>query len=183
MAIEAGTKFITYSPDVDLKEKRSSGPNSKTKVYTIEEIVAEASTGTYLEVDITQGNILAMGTTPIDILPVLTGNEYYVIEEMLMEVTPGTAGYVTTSDAYAIESSTYFTLKPNILSFTGAAKVFVLAKGMSTTLVTSSVPAIAPDPFTRAQTCRFSTWNGDDPTSADGGTIKVKVTYSVKTLG
>jgi hypothetical protein len=43
MAIVSGTKFITYNPNLDLQERRSTGPNDKTRVYTIEDIVAEAA--------------------------------------------------------------------------------------------------------------------------------------------
>ena len=43
MSIVAGTKFITYNPNLDLKERRSKGPNSETRVYTIEDIVTAAA--------------------------------------------------------------------------------------------------------------------------------------------
>lgn len=38
-----GTKFITYNPTLDLEERRSAGPNAKTQVYTIEDIVGSAA--------------------------------------------------------------------------------------------------------------------------------------------
>lgn len=43
MAVVAGTKFITYNPNLDLQERRSTGPNDKTRVYTIEDIVASGT--------------------------------------------------------------------------------------------------------------------------------------------
>ena len=53
MAVVAGTKFITYNPNLDLQERRSTGPNDKTKVYTIEDIVAAASDTNFANTDLT----------------------------------------------------------------------------------------------------------------------------------
>jgi len=74
MAIVAGTKFITYNPNLDLQERRSTGPNDKTRVYTIEDIVGEAAGANLASTDQTLTDatrkIILKGPLATDILSV-----------------------------------------------------------------------------------------------------------------
>ena len=87
MSIVAGTKFITYNPNLDLKERRSKGPNSETRVYTIEDIVTAATVTPVTEMSYAASD----ATTP---LTVSDAGVMFATHDMTIQSVFGAIGIV-----------------------------------------------------------------------------------------
>jgi hypothetical protein len=181
MAIVAGTKFITYNPNLDLQERRSTGPNDKTRVYTIEDIVAAtgaAVAGTYIEVDISSAQILALNSA-VELLPTSGVGNYYDIEKMIFEFSQGATDYAATADFQIFSNTSDYLVT------------------MSRALITNT-DGIG----NKAVKISLGQWNSESGTAGGGqvlnenldlfmspaptlgdGTIKVKIWYSVRAFG
>jgi hypothetical protein len=75
--ITPGTQFIGMAPGLDLKERRSASNNSKTEVYTIEDIAAAAGGSDYTEtiVQLSSADVESGSTITLPVLP--DSNSYY----------------------------------------------------------------------------------------------------------
>ena len=199
MAVVAGTKFITYNPNLDLQERRSTGPNDKTRVYTIEEISAAAAAvveGTYLEVDITStetsysdgrssvaSGILAMGTTPIEILPAPGANLYYSYSGVIEYTHVATRYTFPSTEAIVIGSQNNYSgtyIQNNLIADTVSQVAHFGTYGVSNDLFNAASSSSFGVPLNYA--VDLFTFDTSDPTLGDG-TIKVKIWYTVKTFG
>lgn len=162
---------------VDVTEKKSTSLNDKTGWFYGPDYE-------YTEVSVTNAEILAMGSTPVSILPAPGANSYYEYYGVLESV------YDTT--AYTLAADLVGVLREN--SYSGG----LMAPGV----ITQSANAFAEfasngplDPTTSAAVDYYgayrgelnegvvlTTLNGTDPTLGDG-TILVKIWYKVKTFG
>jgi hypothetical protein len=140
------------------------------------------SPGTYLEVDISSAQILAMGTTPIDILPAPGAGKYYDFTA-IVEFTAGTS-YVFTGDTILLGGSDSYgggLINPSFIATTNnkVAKV-----GHQPTEMVTSDATEYPTTWEMVlnEGIIFTALNGNDPTTGTG-TIKVKIWYKLRTFG
>jgi hypothetical protein len=117
--IENGTKFLGVDASVPTPEVRSSQVNAASSMVTIEEIaekVGNINNSAYTEtiVDISSAQILAIGTTPIALLPAPGVGKYYDIENVTFEYSVGATPYSITSQSVIV--SAYASSSINIAS-------------------------------------------------------------------
>lgn len=94
--IPSGSKLVFVDSAVPTRELKSSRSNSKTEVYTIEDIAETVGGGSdYTEtiVNISSEQILSIGDTPIELLPAPGEGKYYDIKQILLEYSAGTTTY------------------------------------------------------------------------------------------
>jgi hypothetical protein len=129
-------------------------------------------------VDITAAQILAMGTTPIELLPAAGANKYYDVEKIILEYTNNTTAYSLVDDFLRV---TYSTLGYSI-------DKQVITAGMDTICITDSTYSISVGNqlFSQAllpnASIELTTDNGTDPTLGDG-TLRVKIYHKTVTFG
>ena len=143
------------------------------------------SPGTYVEVDISSAEILAMGTTPIELLPAPGVGKYYEYKGSI-EYTRGTAGYQFNSSqdllAILIESQ-----------YAGTFIQPLFLTGIDTPIISffnnTSPQGLAPNGLeienvytdTNSRVV-MTTFSGVDLTLGDG-TMKAKIWYKLRTVG
>lgn len=133
---------------------------------------------TVATVDITSAQILAMGTTPIELLPAPGAGMYYDVEKVVLEYTASTQ-YTTTSR----------------IAFDGALTAFVNTPLSSATNRIVNVSTNSVEKFTVYGEDMWSFYNlpinrelalraigGVNPTGGDG-TLRAIITYTVRTFG
>jgi hypothetical protein len=139
--VVAGTQFITYNPTLDLQERRSAGPNAKTQVYTIEDIVGSTTgltqTSTNAPVVTVLEDTIGLGT----LVPAYDGIGSYSIPttldytktSILIGSAPGTdaiySAYVWTDNGIYLES----------FNLNGSSKTFADGLLLRTTLLIEQV--------------------------------------------
>jgi hypothetical protein len=136
---------------------------------------------TTVEVDISSAQILAMGSTPIELLPAAGAGKYYDIESIIFEYNYITSNYTTTSD--------YLTIKYGSYEF-GFVSSFIKTSSFDSFAIISRTPSLSIDPVFVPATAFFplnsgvtiETFDTDDPTNGDG-TIRVIITYTTRTFG
>lgn len=133
---------------------------------------------TTVEVDITSAQILAMGTTPIELLPAAGTNKYYDVEKIILEYTNNTTAYSLVDDFLRV---TYSTLGYSI-------DKQVITAGMDTLCIADSTYSISVGNqlFSQAllpnASIELTTDNSANPTLGDG-TLRVIITYTTRTFG
>jgi len=177
-AIPSGTKFLGIAASVDTTEKRSKLNNSYQEYYTMQDIIDQVPAPTTTKVNISSAQILAMGSTPIELLPAPGVGMYYDIEKVILEYTYGTIAYtIDTVDNPAIYfDGTSLTNIP-ISILTNSINVAFVCENSSVVL-SNNVPVAR----SVSGSVAISTWNDDNPTLGDG-TLRAIITYTVRTFG
>jgi len=189
MPLDSGTQFIGVSPDVNMQEKKSTLANSPTQVYTMTDIsnyVIEASNPPVEEqVSIDSSKILAMGTTPIEILAAPGENNYYIVERITLEYTYGTTAYqFPTSPTFYLDGCFDSYIDRSLLTASTNTVCSISGNLRNTITVGSgsgSVKVITNKDLLDTNLI-MSTTNSDDPTNGDG-TLLVKIIYRIAKLG
>jgi len=180
--IPAGSKFIMIDPSVPTRELKSARSNSKTEVYTIEDIAETLGGGSdYTEtiVNISSAQILSMGTSPIELLPDPGLDKYYDIDKIVIEYTKGTTDYTTSP--LAVFYGNFIKQIKNTLS--GDLKQFAIIRDLYLTdldipneYVTTRVG------WEQTGAVELSTFDNVNPTLGDG-TLRVKIYHKTLTFG
>ena len=187
---------MTVASTVDTNERKSTQANSPTQYYSIEDI-AETVTGsstapTTTTVNISSAQILAMGTTPIELLPALSGNQYYDVDEIILEFdkngsistliwNPGQLISIWDESAYLCQ------LEASKFSNQGGSgnSVYII-KAYNWKVDASSV-AIVPNIGIGANAkISLTTYDSADPSDGGGSftsTAKAIITYTTRTFG
>jgi hypothetical protein len=176
--IPAGTKFVGISSTVPTPENRSSQNNAFQEVYTIEDILSSAYTETI--VNISSAKILAMGSSPIELLPAAGVGNYYE-GYALFEYNYGTSGY-TSAPIYITWNNAYMVV-PTIDSISNDFIFQVDTKAMFSDLFDDSgtkYSMIIGQELNEGMT--ISTWDGSNPTIGDG-TLLVKIYHKTIKFG
>lgn len=181
--IPAGTKFIGIGASVPTPENKSSQNNGFQEVYTIEDLQESVGGSEYTEtiVDISSEEILAMGTTPIELLPAAGVGKYYDINKMLFEFTYG-------NTVYAIDG-----VDPEYITFSGAASGAVASISPDVIISPNNYYLIINNTFldsnlqlqgnyTLDQPLTMTTGNGQNFINGDG-TLRVKIYHKTITFG
>lgn len=141
------------------------------------------SPGTYLEVNISSAQILAMGTTPIELLPAPGANSYYEYHGVI-EYTGGATAYADLGTDHFVlgDSDTYSGdyIAKNLINNT-----IDLVMGFNSFPKGQEAGSAGSDvgyPVKLNKALVFFTYNNTDPTLGDG-TMKAKIWYTVRTFG
>jgi len=195
--IPAGSKFMIIDPSVPTKELKSARSNSKTEVYTIEDIKETVGGGSeYAEtiVNISSAQILNWGSNRIEILAdLLNPNTYYdaygVVEYDAGEVDTFTLGSLFIGN-WDGSNPTSGTLISNDLVFSGVVKsrcFFNLTTAWKNN--GANTPALYTNINSGVYIGGFSISGGgaQDPTqegdSDSTGTLRVKIYHKTITFG
>jgi hypothetical protein len=128
-------------------------------------------------VNISSAQILAMGTSPIELLPAAGANSYYEVDKIRFEYSHNTTAYTIANRLYVYGGDIYVVIKNSFIadgsdyvgsvvpspSMVDTVPVFQLENGLNTSLV-------------------FSVEGGVDPTAGDG-TLRAIITYTLRTFG
>jgi hypothetical protein len=154
--------------------------NNELKAHIDGQIVTvypQAGGGTTEVVNISSAQILAMGTTPIELLPAAGANKYYDIEKVILEYTFNTTAY-TGDLILGVGSPVFMYLEQGSLN-SGANWVSVM-NPMSSALDLTNEVAFAYTSQTNSN-LQLERWSGS---IADGdGTLRVIITYTLRTFG
>lgn len=189
MPIESGTQFIGISPDVNMQEKKSTLANSPTQVYTMDNIsnyvIDVFNPPVEEQVSIDSSQILAMGTTPIEILAAPGEDNYYIVERITLEYTYGTTAYqFPTSPTFYLDGCFNSYIDRSLLTASINTVCSISGNLRNTITVGSgsgSVKILTNKNILNANLL-MGTTNNDDPTNGDG-TLLVKITYRIAAFG
>ena len=140
-------------------------------------------------VNITSAQILAMGTTPITLLPAPGVGMYYDVEKYVIEYTDVTTEYsFDANDLIAIyyNGGSYVPVV-QIDQFPFSQTSNSVTIGVATPEKTQAAGSFSTNPkMTGGDIFNlplvFGTWSGTNPTLGDG-TIRAIITYTVRTFG
>ena len=139
---------------------------------------------TYLEVDISKEQILAMASE-IEILPALPANSYYTFSNVIIEYTAGATPYTFTSDwlyLWSAQVDEFPLVASSMLASANNQAVELGNSGGAILQVALSWTEAQARDMTSIDSLRLSSFNGSNPTLGDG-TMKVKLWYTVRTFG
>ncbi len=177
--VPAGTKFIGVPSTTDTTERKSTQNNALSDVYTIEDINDTVGSG-YTEtiVNISSAQILAMGATPIELLPAPGSGKYYDIDKIIFEYNYGTTAY--TMDNITIDCQESFR---DIRLLQNAFACFVIIDGKNFSTYDGSDYAfnITPEMVLNSNVEIYEK-QGVNPTLGDG-TLRVKIYHKTITFG
>lgn len=148
---------------------------------------SNTSTVTTTTVDISSAQILSMGTTPIELLPVLPALSYYDIDSILLEYTFDSTNYTIAEPLYAFfGNAEYFTISERIINGNASVLKARVAGVIDQDLVATGTGAFINmdiDVNVGGDTSLLlTTWNNTDPTLGDG-TLRAIITYTTRTFG
>jgi hypothetical protein len=180
-AIPAGTKFVGLSASTPIVERKSAQNNAAQAIYTIEDISGAQYTETI--VNISSAQILAMGSTPIELLPVAGANAYYDIDKVIIENVFNTTGYTITNDEVVLQINSNARFLRQIL---GGSNAWFVIRDLNGTegVVSASVGADITPAYGEGlnKGLTINTYNATDPTLGDG-TLRVKIYHKTITFG
>lgn len=135
----------------------------------------------YLEVSVSSAQIKAMGSTPVELLPAVSG--YYYDYEGVIEYTHGTAAYVlAATDSIVVGNNNTYSgtyIQENLITNTANAVVF-FRDSLAGDVFTPGTTSVYETPIGEA--VQLFTWNAADPTTGDG-TMKIKIWYKLRKFG
>ena len=129
-------------------------------------------------VNISSAQILAMGTTPIELLPAAGAYKYYDVEKIILEYTNNTTAYSLVDDFLRV---TYSTLGYSIDKQVITAGVDALCIADSTYGISVGNQLFSQALLPNAS-IELTTDNSANPTLGDG-TLRVIITYTTRTFG
>lgn len=127
-------------------------------------------------VNISSAQILAMGTTPIELLPAAGANKYYDWYA-IVEYTFNTGGYSVISN-YVLGTSNTFEGGTIQLNFLGTENIACILRP-SPSVVSTEATYFGVQ---MNDSIVFTTWGSDNPTNGDG-TLRVKIYHKTITFG
>jgi len=161
----------------EIKNETVAKANTAMRVgKMLEKIINNFPYQSEVVVDISSPQILAIGTTPIELLPTLAAGQYYDFK-IITEYTYGTVAY-TNSDANWLVLTDGGTQKlAPLLNLNGITGNRVNISTHNSNNFEVLVSAIEP-----THGIYLTTAAAGNPTLGDG-TIKVKISYTIKTFG
>ena len=187
--IGTGTQFIGISPDVNMQEKKSTLANSPTQVYTMGDITTtvleSVPSPNEVSISLLSADILALGTTPFELLPAPGEGTYYVIERIAIEYTFGTAGYILPTSPTLSLTGCFSSFIDNKLITSTVDGLCIISGNLSNTItVGSGSGSVKVISTTNPPNLGLylETTDNDDPTTGEGE-LNVKITYRIATFG
>ncbi len=131
-------------------------------------------------VNISSAQILALGTTPIELLPAAGANKYYDIEKIILEYTHVTTAYTSPDLVVKSNSSLWGFIYSQLVLLAGSeSSVTFVQKPMdynSTDFITAPYNSLLNTDLT------IGTYDDSNPTLGDG-TLRAIITYTLRTFG
>lgn len=132
------------------------------------------------EVNVSSAQILAMGVTPIELLPASGAGTYYVFDSIVLEYTHNTTAYTTATPALYFDGAFYGNVKPDLIT-SGLNLISISRTPTTDTFVDTNTYVLLPS-VAQNTALTITTWDGLNPTLGDG-TIKAKIKYKIETFG
>lgn len=135
-------------------------------------------------VDISSAQILAMGDTPIELLPAAGVGKYYDINEIIIEYTYNGTPYTASNTPYLNVNggSAYSNIKDILLS-TDTNAYIIKEFSIPSSPVSPGVQEMKPQKHELNTNCQLTVGGGPgNPTGGDG-TIRAIIRYKVRTFG
>lgn len=130
----------------------------------------------YAEYDLSSAQILSLSSNPVELLPALTGDKYYVVNECILEYTGGTNGYTPFNPDDTIYLTGMNFLMNSLINSTGSKRF-----ASNSSYNWSTIPSYTVSNGNGiADNVRITADN--DPTGGDG-TLKVKLWYTIHNFG
>ena len=141
---------------------------------------------TTVEVNISSAQILAMGSTPIELLPVAGAGNYYDIDKVRIEYNGGAAAYANITEQVIVigSSNLYGTvgwLESSFLTSTTDAAASFSRAGIEV-YVAGLNSAVAIPLVEMNENIIMTTYDSSNPTLGNG-TMRAIITYTVRTFG
>lgn len=133
---------------------------------------------TTVEVDITSAQILAMGTTPIELLPAPGAGKYYDVEKIVLEYTHVTTAYTTTSTQLYLTQGNDMCYFPTLITNTSNDQYVI---GRELNVFDGGVFSSVYKPIVN-ESLKLWNYDGDNPTLGNG-TLRATITYTTRTFG
>jgi hypothetical protein len=125
-------------------------------------------------VNISSAQILAMGTTPVELLPAPGVGKYYDIEKVILEYNYNSVGYSNAPQPMPSMGNFYQEISVSFLSSASNDVVIINDFGRD--------PQGIYERYIINQKLELGDYNGANPTLGDG-TLRVIITYTVRTFG
>jgi len=125
-------------------------------------------------VNISSAQILAMGTTPIELLPVAGANAYYDIDKIVLEYNYNTTAYANAPQPMPSMGNFYAEIVVDFLTSTNNDVVIINDFGRT--------PTGSYERYIINQSLTLGDYNSANPTLGDG-TLRVKMYYKIITFG
>lgn len=191
--IPSGTKFVGISSTVPTPENRSAQNNSTTEIYTIDDVVETVEAGlpaspTTTTVNISSAQILAMGSSPIELLPAPGVGKYYLIDSVIIEYTYVTTPYtqsVVGGDLLSVVQSNgswECLFSDTILTATENKWVYLSGKSSDAQDHPNQTSLVFKWENGTNGSLNLRAVSGGNPTDGDG-TMRVIITYTERTFG
>ncbi len=160
--------------------------NTGLTADTVQAAIAELS-GLTTIVNISSAQILAMGTTAVQLLPAPGVGEYYDVEKILLEVT-GTVNYTVAADAYLYVYDNIFSAvyASDLLGgYASLDEQSTIAKMVSSpaTISADDVPRIAGLGIGRELKLEYYSDGGPANPTLGNGTMRAIIEYKIRTFG
>jgi len=175
-----GNTGYTVNDVIPIVNYDPSGTTKQTLLTDLKSYVNSDIITTIVNVSSTQ--ILAMGTTPIELLPAPGVGKYYDNVKVILEYTHGTANYNLSSDLINVRSEENY----KYIALCGIDSLQTVNKVTDLILGGSDIDSGLGFVFggTRVPNNRIvlDTYNNTNPTDGDG-TLRAIITYTIRTFG
>jgi hypothetical protein len=143
-----------------------------SNIITVVNAIPESPTTAI--VNISSAQILAMGTTPVELLPAPGVGKYYDIEKVILEYNYNSVGYSNAPQPMPSMGNFYQEISVSFLSSASNDVVIINDFGRD--------PQGIYERYIINQKLELGDYNGANPTLGDG-TLRVIITYTVRTFG
>lgn len=142
-------------------------------------VPAGGDTATTTVVDISSAQILAMGSSPVELLPASGEGNYYDIHKIILEYTHVSTAYSSADDLYIYQGANLYGANKQLITNEQSGFVILDAKNITPDTV-NGLNIHEADQLNSAVS--LGTWNGANPTLGDG-TLRAIITYTLRTFG
>jgi len=134
----------------------------------------------YKEVEISSAQILAMGTTPVELIAA-EQDKVYNINKMIIESNPLTTAYTIASQLYLLNGNSGYLISNQIITDNLLNKGMAIVNDMNG-FVFNDFNVSEAFFINTPQAVTLTTFTGANPTLGDGSII-VKIWYTIETFG
>lgn len=170
-------KYLGVELPDDFEEKGSSSSQAKSEYVTANELMGLS----YAEVAMTSTDILAMGTSPFELLEAPGAGKYYDVESVVLEFTAGSVQY-DFGDYLALQLFNRKMITSEVITAPPGKLTLSIVKDIDNASITEYLPITINQNQEANTPLLLGTHDESDPINGDG-TMLVKIWYSIRTFG
>ena len=149
-----------------------------SNIITVVNAIPESPTTAI--VNISSAQILAMGSSPIELLPAPGAGKYYSIDKVVLEYTHISSGYTLADLLTLSQTSSYLTILSAAIITNSGNRAMVTTKGVGSLDLVNEAALSEISDINTAIT--LGTYGNSNPTLGNG-TMRAIITYTVRTFG